>query len=136
MKYSKQRELIREAVLHSDVHPTADCIYQYLKPDHPKLSLGTVYRNLNILCEQGIINKISMPNARDRYDGHAGEHYHAICDCCGKIQDVQLSHLRCIDDELKQQIDFKVLGHCLTIHGICHSCKRKELDEVHENERS
>ena len=78
MKYSKQRELIYNELLKNPVHPTAEILYQSLKPANPSLSLGTVYRNLGQLAENGIIVKISMPDAGDRYDGNTKAHHHLV----------------------------------------------------------
>ena len=78
MKYSKQRELIYEAVLQNPVHPTADNVYTLIREENPNVSLGTVYRNLNLLSDNGLLRKIAMPNAPDRFDGRIDEHYHMI----------------------------------------------------------
>ena len=69
MNYSKQRELVLQAVLENPIHPTADGVYQQVRQQNPRISLGTVYRNLNFLAEMGMIRKISMPVGSDRFDG-------------------------------------------------------------------
>jgi len=66
MKHSKQRELIRQTVQHSPEHLTADQVYEQLKTEHATLSLGTVYRNLNLLAEQGVIRRIPVSGGADR----------------------------------------------------------------------
>ncbi len=63
MKYSRQRELILETVMENPVHPTADTVYAMVREQEPNISLGTVYRNLNLLAEQGILRRIPMPAA-------------------------------------------------------------------------
>lgn len=68
-KYSRQRELIYKTVMENKVHPTAEFVYNYLKKDNPQLSLGTVYRNLQQLSDNGEINRLSIPNQPDRFDG-------------------------------------------------------------------
>jgi Fur family peroxide stress response transcriptional regulator len=85
MKYSRQRELIRQTVLESEEHLTAEQVYERLKPENTTLSLGTVYRNLNLLAEQGNINRIPVPGGADRYDRINDGHQHMICRCCGSI---------------------------------------------------
>ena len=69
-RQSKIRQAIYEAVVTHPVHPTAEYVYEYLKPQHPSLSLGTVYRNLGILAEQGLVRKIESQGAADRFDGN------------------------------------------------------------------
>ena len=88
MKYSRQRELILETVQRSDDHPTADTIYTRVRAQDPKVSLGTVYRNLNLLCENGQLLKVPIPGASDRFDHTLGDHAHAYCEACGSVTDV------------------------------------------------
>ncbi len=73
MNYSKQRELILKTVIENPIHPTADTVYEQVRRENPKISLGTVYRNLNFLSEMGILRKISMPVGSDRFDGRLDE---------------------------------------------------------------
>lgn len=80
-RYSRQRELIYQCLLHTDQHPTAEMIYSWLKPENPNLSLGTVYRNLNLLSEEGII--VRMPFPVERYDAVKEPHPHFRCRKCG-----------------------------------------------------
>ena len=81
MNYSKQRELVFQTVLQNPIHPTADAVYEQVRRENPKISLGTVYRNLNFLSEMGMLRKISMPVGSDRFDGRLDEHYHMACTC-------------------------------------------------------
>lgn len=122
MKYSKQRELIEQTVKTNKIHPTADAIYSILKPLHPNLSLGTVYRNLNTLVEIGSLRKLSIPNASDRFDGELHEHYHVICTTCKKIFDVTLSLNDNLDQIIKEKTGVCTTSHDLIIHGVCASC--------------
>ena len=80
MNYSKQRELVLQAVLENPIHPTADGVYQQVRQQNPRISLGTVYRNLNFLAEMGMIRKISMPVGSDRFDGRLDQHDHMVVD--------------------------------------------------------
>ena len=79
-RYSRQRELIYRTLKASHEHPTAEMIYQALKPTNPNLSLGTVYRNLNLLVEEGIIARMSFQV--ERYDADLSPHAHFACSCC------------------------------------------------------
>ena len=103
MKYSRQRELILETVQRSDDHPTADTIYTRVRAQDPKVSLGTVYRNLNLLCENGQLLKVPIPGASDRFDHTLGDHAHAYCEVCG----------------------FQVHQMNLVLEGVCPECQKK-----------
>ena len=69
LKYSRQRESIKDYLMHTNAHPTADMVYLHVKEQFPNISLGTVYRNLNLLSDMGEIIKISTPDGADRFDG-------------------------------------------------------------------
>jgi Fur family peroxide stress response transcriptional regulator len=126
MKFSRQREIIYNQVKQNPVHPTADEVYTSLKKDNPNLSLGTVYRNLNMLSDMGMLLKIHIADGSDRFDGRTDNHYHMICDKCGKVFDVELDIL----DEIKKTVRGHE-GHILTrvtlnLSGICASCAESE----------
>ena len=91
LKYSRQREaLLRELRSRKD-HPTADTLYQELRKEYPHISLGTVYRNLALLCELGEIKKIPCGDGSERYDGFVDPHNHFVCSKCGKVIDLMES---------------------------------------------
>lgn len=129
MKYSRQRELILEAVREDDVHPTADFIYQRLKKDHPNLSLGTVYRNLNLLSEIGTINKLHVPGMPDRFDGNITPHYHFYCKHCGRVFDVNAEFPQEIDQKVERETGHQVDSHSVLFSGICKDCAQKTPDQ-------
>lgn len=87
-RYSRQRELIYNCLRSTNAHPTAEMIYQALKPEYPKLSLGTVYRNLNQMADAGLITR--MPFHVERYDAFTEPHGHFCCDRCGQVFDLEL----------------------------------------------
>ena len=124
MKYSRQRELIKETVLNLNTHPTADEIYSLLKPANPGISLGTVYRNLKLLSDSGDIIKISVPGAGDRFDRRTGEHHHLLCDCCGRICDLEVELRALIERKIHTDTGFSVSGLELIAHGSCPDCLR------------
>ncbi|KKY00684.1 MULTISPECIES: Fur family transcriptional regulator [Paraclostridium] len=123
MKFSKQRELILNAVKDNTVHPTADFIYDYLKKDNPNLSLGTVYRNLSQLVSHGYIQKVSMPGLPDRFDANVIEHNHMICDVCGNIQDIHSDILKNIPSAISNELNIEITSCTVILHGICKNCK-------------
>lgn len=129
MKYSKQRELVLNAVRQNYCHPTADFVYTYLRREHPNISLGTVYRNLNLLAECGLIHRVGMPGGSDRYDARMDEHYHMVCEKCGCVFDVELELLDGLDRRIEEDTGFCVKSHNLIISGICSCCRHDEIPE-------
>lgn len=123
MKFSKQRELILNAVKENKVHPSADFIYEYLKKDNPNLSLGTVYRNLSQLVDYGFIKKVSIPGCADRFDGTLSEHCHMICDNCGEIYDIESFLLKDISTKISDELDIKITSYNINFNCICKKCK-------------
>lgn len=124
-RYSRQREMIYEAVLGSKEHPTAEMVYQWLKPANPNLSLGTVYRNLSLLAEEGIL--IRMPFPVERYDADIHPHSHFRCKNCGKVFDLDMGHDTEIDAAAaKAAPDFHIEGHDLTFSGLCPECRERD----------
>ncbi len=125
MNYSKQRELILTALKENVVHPTAEYIYNILKPKNHSISLATVYRNLNKLAESGIVKKIEGLNGSDHFDHNTHEHYHLICVKCDKIYDIPKEVAPNACKMVENDLGFKVLGHELTFKGICPKCNNK-----------
>ncbi|MCI9263749.1 MAG: transcriptional repressor [Oscillospiraceae bacterium] len=123
-RYSRQRELIYEAVMGSKEHPTAEMVYQWLKPVCPNLSLGTVYRNLNLLAEEGVLVRMSF--TVERYDGDTCPHSHFRCKSCGRVFDVEPDYDEALDRAAEQvSPGFRVEGHDLTFIGYCPECEKQ-----------
>lgn len=122
-KYSRQRELIYKTVMENKVHPTAEFVYNYLKKDNPQLSLGTVYRNLQQLSDNGEISRLSIPNQPDRFDGVIEEHYHAVCEKCGKIYDIHINEMPEVDKLVAEKTGLDITGHEIIFKTICPMCK-------------
>ncbi len=123
MNYSKQRELILRTVKENPIHPTADAVYEQVRRETPKISLGTVYRNLNFLSEMGILKKISMPVGSDRFDGRLDEHYHMTCTRCGRVFDVECAALEDLDRQIMESQGFQVQQRHLLLTGLCKECR-------------
>ena len=117
MRYSHQRELIKQVVYSTNSHPTADWIYDQVKGSVPNISLGTVYRNLKQMNNEGYIRTI-YDGSIARYDWNMDSHYHLKCNTCGDLIDVQLPN----DDlkkTVKRKFDFKVSDVEITLIGKC-----------------
>ena len=124
-RYSRQRELIYNCLRASKEHPTAEMIYNWLKPRNPTLSLGTVYRNLNLLAEEGII--IRMPFPVERYDADTSRHAHFRCGVCGGVFDLEgLGYDSRLDHAAAARSGHRVERHELLFSGVCKCCGEKE----------
>ena len=121
-RYSRQRELIYEALRQTEQHPTAEMIYQWLKPANPSLSLGTVYRNLNLLADEGAIRRMAFPV--ERYDAKTMPHPHFCCDQCGAVYDLHLPYDAELDRQALLASGHDVTGHEVVFHGICTKCEQ------------
>lgn len=125
MKYSRQRELIREIVEHSDSHPTADMVYQQVKKLEPTISLATVYRNLHQLADHQMLRKITVPGDSDRFDKTLADHEHMICTKCKCVVDIFPSASVLAYFQSMQKIP-QVQNYDLILYGLCESCMKQE----------
>ena len=117
MRFSQQRQIIKEIIFSTNSHPTADWVYTKAKTILPNISLGTVYRNLKSLQESGQIKALYTGNAV-RYDGNISNHNHLECTECNELVDVIIPHEN-ISKIVLKKYDFKVKGVDLTIIGKC-----------------
>lgn len=123
-RFSHQRERIYQAVRDSGEHPTAEMVYQRLKPEMPRLSLGTVYRNLHQMAQEGRLTEIQ--GAVVRFDGCTVPHTHLRCLRCGGVFDLkEIPYDRTLDVLAARQ-GVRILGHALLFTGICSACADKE----------
>lgn len=123
-RYSRQRELIYQQLMATDQHPTAEMIYHWLKPENPSLSLGTVYRNLNLLADEGIITR--MPFPVERYDANTEPHPHFRCRVCGGVYDLEgLPYDGGLDEAASLSSGHLVERHDLIFSGTCLHCTQK-----------
>ena len=123
-RYSRQRESIYRCLRESREHPTAEMVYHMLKPDNPSLSLGTVYRNLNLLAEEGTITR--MPFPVERYDARTHPHPHFRCKACGRVYDMEdLPYDSGLDQAAEQCSGHQVDRHDLVFFGTCSACTQK-----------
>ncbi len=119
---SKKRDRILEILRGTSMHPTADWIFNRLKKDYPHLSLGTVYRNLHILIEQGLVKKIEAGSTFDRFEANTGLHYHFVCENCGKIVDLALPIDHSLNEMVNNTTQFHARYHKLEFFGHCDKC--------------
>ena len=129
-RYSKKRAAILAAIRGTDCHPSAEWVYQTLKPNHPDLSLGTVYRNLIFFQERGDIRSVGVIQGQERFDGIMTPHSHFICRHCGAVMDLsQIDLADRIDRDVSEQYGLMVDRHELTFHGLCPTCIHNQQHE-------
>ncbi len=121
-KFSRQREAIREYLASTKSHPTADMVYNQIQSIYPNISLGTVYRNLNLLVEQGDAIKLSCGDGMEHFDYDTSEHYHFICKNCGNVIDLNMESINHINTIAGSVFDGKIDGSITYFYGICPAC--------------
>ena len=130
IRNTKKREAILHAIQNTGCHPSAEWVYQTLKPTHPNLSLGTVYRNLLFFKDQGTIKSVGVINGQERFDGITTPHSHFVCSRCGAVVDLkELSLDSDLNHSVSEQYQFLVERHELTFYGICQQCMQNKNDQ-------
>jgi Fur family ferric uptake transcriptional regulator len=124
-----QRKVILEELRKVNTHPSADEIYAMVRRRLPRISLGTVYRNLEILAENGQIQKLELGSSLKRFDGVAENHYHIRCIRCDRVVDAPVDFDPALDQKLKSISDFDIIGHRLEFIGICPACRKQAPSE-------
>ncbi len=125
-----QRRIILEELRKVNTHPTANDVYDMVRKRLPRISLGTVYRNLEILSEIGAIQKLELAGNQKRFDGTVENHYHVRCLGCGRVEDVPVGPLPALDKALKGVSDYKVFWHRLEFMGLCPRCQEEGLQSI------
>ncbi|MBU5474362.1 Fur family transcriptional regulator [Roseburia sp. MSJ-14] len=125
IKYSRQRECIKQFLASRHDHPTPETVYLNVKQEFPNISLGTVYRNLSLLTELGEIQKISTGIGPDRFDGNPAPHYHFFCRKCGCVMDLDMEGIDHINILAGSQFDGEIEGNITYFYGKCANCLKK-----------
>jgi len=122
---TQQRKVILDILRSTDIHPTADWIYERAREHIPNISLGTVYRNLKILRDEGLILEIN-DGKQSRFDGRVDEHFHFKCVTCNSIYDIDVKEVVSIDEKLLMKEGFQIYGYDVIFSGVCPGCKGKD----------
>lgn len=125
---SRQRQMILDAVVSRCDHPTADQIYLDVRAKDERISRGTVYRNLGILSEDGLVTNVKVP-AADRYDFRLDRHYHLFCVNCGRVLDAPMPYHDEYDAQIIRETGFQVNRHRIIFEGLCSACAEKANSE-------
>ena len=127
LKYSRQREAIKTFLAGRYDHPTAETVYLGIKEEFPNISLGTVYRNLNLLTDIGEAIKISTPDGGDRFDGRVEPHNHFLCTMCGRLLDLELdmNSIEEVNRLAAENFDGIIRSSSTLFYGECSDCIKK-----------
>ena len=126
LKYSRQRECIRKNLAGRHDHPTAEMVYSDVREELPRVSLGTVYRNLTLLAELGEARKLTVEGGADRFDGMPQPHYHFVCRKCGCVQNMPLPMVEDLNKKASKVFSGQVESHDIVFYGTCAECLFKE----------
>lgn len=123
LRVTKQRQVLLDELCKVHSHPTADDLYQMVRKRLPRISLGTVYRNLDLMAENGMIQKLEVGGTQKRFDGNAAPHYHVRCLKCGRVDDLGMSLDLDVEHHAREHTDFTILRHSLEFSGLCPDCR-------------
>ena len=126
LRMTQQRRVILEELRKENIHPTADQLYEMVRKRLPRISLGTVYRNLEILTSLGEIQTLEVSGSQKRYDGIPNKHYHIRCVHCDRVDDAPIAPLNRLEDELYGATVYTIMGHRLEFLGLCPACSQDE----------
>lgn len=123
MRKTRQRQVILDVLKTTSSHPSADWIYEEVRKTIPKISLGTVYRNLKLLKEKGEILRLQYGDSRSRFDGTSENHYHFTCRKCDRVYDMKEPLKRDIERDMAEKLGFVITHHSMEFYGICKECQ-------------
>jgi Fe2+ or Zn2+ uptake regulation protein len=125
LRMTHQRELILEELGNCHNHPTADALYERIKKKLPRISLATVYRNLEILSEAGMIRKLEISGRQKRFDKEIEQHDHIFCVQCRRVDDIKFDQRRLITLKEEESQGYKISGCRVEFFGVCPKCQAK-----------
>jgi len=125
MRLTSQRQVIIEELKKVKTHPTANQVYDMVRKRLPRIGLGTVYRNLDLLSEKGFINKLEFGSEQKRFDGETSQHYHIHCVKCHRVEDIFIERHKELEKSAASCCKYKILDHHVQFSGICSKCLPK-----------
>jgi Fur family peroxide stress response transcriptional regulator len=120
---TNQREAILKFLMNTKSHPTADDLYDEVRKEIPKISKGTVYRNLKVLQEMGQVRELNLDGTKSRFEVAIASHYHFRCENCGRLLDLDMPINKELDREISKQTGLSISYHQLEFRGLCHDCQ-------------
>lgn len=122
LRHSRQRERIHAYLMTCAAHPSAEMVYNDLRPEIPGLSLATVYRNLKLLEELGLVRRVISYQGTERYDACCGDHAHFLCEKCGLLRDLDSANAEALRSAITLDAGFRMRKLDLTVTGLCPNC--------------
>ena len=119
---TRQRRVILQELQKVTTHPTADQVYDMVRKKLPRISLATVYRNLDLLAQDGIISKLGTAGAQMRFDGNPADHYHIRCTRCQRVDDLPAGAVMVKDKGVGEKTGYRIAGIHLEYNGLCPEC--------------
>ncbi|HHB76359.1 MAG TPA: transcriptional repressor [Desulfobulbus sp.] len=126
IRLTTQRQIILEELSKVKTHPTAGEVYDMVRKRLPRIGLGTVYRNLELMAENGMIVKLEVGGTQKRFDATTDAHYHIRCSCCGRVDDIDVPVIDSLVDAAADNSSYQILGHHIEFTGICSKCREEE----------
>jgi Fur family transcriptional regulator, ferric uptake regulator len=126
IRLTTQRQVILEELSKVKTHPTASELYDMVRKRLPRIGLGTVYRNLELMADSGMILKIEVGGTQKRFDATTEEHYHIRCSACGKVDDIDVPVVKELIDQAADATPYLILGHHVEFTGICSVCQKRQ----------
>jgi len=125
IRLTTQRQIILEELAKVKTHPTASEVYDMVRKRLPRIGLGTVYRNLELMAENGIILKLEVGGTQKRFDATTDAHYHIRCSSCGRVDDMEMEVMDSLMEAAADHSSYQILGHHVEFSGICSECQKK-----------
>ncbi|CAK8724575.1 hypothetical protein GMJAKD_14300 [Candidatus Electrothrix aarhusensis] len=124
IRLTTQRQILLEELSKVNTHPTACELYEMVRKRLPRIGLGTVYRNLELMADSGMILKLELGGEQKRFDAKTDPHYHIRCYVCGKLDDITLDVQEGITENAAKKTSYKILGHNVEFTGECPACQQ------------
>ncbi len=125
LRMTRQRRVILAELQRSACHPTAAQVYRSVRERIPRISLGTIYRNLDVLSKAGLIQKLELAGIEKRFDGTTENHYHVRWVSCGRVEDVSVNELPPVESTIQGMSDYEIVAYRLEYIGICPECRKR-----------
>lgn len=123
-RMTRQRSVILETLVHMRCHPTADELYDRVRQQLPNVSLGTIYRNLDLLTRAGRVRRLEIAGIQARFDAELEPHHHVRCTRCGRVDDVAIADETEVHSPARSRQGFSITGFRIEYDGICPDCRK------------
>jgi len=123
-RMTQQRKVILEELRKVTSHPTAEELHRLVRERLPRISIATVYRNLEVLADEGMVWKMDVAGTQRRFDGTTANHYHIRCRVCGRLDDVHMQLIGAIEEAAEATSGYSALSHRVEFTGICPACAK------------